>query len=426
MAASPKGATMHVRPSLKPIGLAVLLLGAATAVAQIDGNRGVAPIDSAGSYEVGGIAVDVAAKTPEAARLGGWRLAQRKAWAQLSQRIGGHASALSDGALDAIVSGIVVEHEEIGPSRYIAKLGVLFDRGRAASILGISAYADRSPPMLVIPVQWSAGVGQVFEQQTEWQQAWARFRTGGSTVDYVRPAGTGPDSLLLTVGQTQRPDRAWWRTIINQYGATDILIPTVRLYRQWPGGPVIGVFQARYGPDNHNLGQFTLRVDAPAGVPALLDTGVKRLDDLYQTALRSGALRPDPSLLPLPKPNATPAADAAVDADDPTLAQIVGDVAPAGQGIPVTIQFDTPSASSVPNTEGVLRGIPGVRSATTTSLALGGVSLLRVVYDGDPQALKAALQVRGYQVLGEGQTLRIRRAPQLLPPSLPVDGAPAG
>ena len=323
------------------------------------------------------------------------------------------------------MSGIVVEHEEIGPNRYIATLGVLFDRGRAGSILGISAYADRSPPMLLIPVIWSGGVGQVFEQQTDWQQAWARFRTGNSAIDYVRPSGTGPDSLLLTVGQTQRPDRAWWRKVIDQYGASDILIPTVRLYRQWPGGPVIGVFQARYGPDNRNLGQFTLRVGNAAGVPQLLDTGVKRLDDLYQGALRSGALRPDASLLPLPSPSATPT-DASVAIDDPTLAQIVGDVAPTGQGIPVNIQFDTPAAAAVSATEAVLRGIPGVRSAATTSLALGGVSVLRVVYDGDPGSLKAALEVRGYQVLGEGQSLRIRRAPALLPPGLPTDGAPAG
>ena len=416
---------MHVRPTLKSFGLAVLLLGAAAAVAQIEGSRGVAPIDSAGSYEVGGIAVDVGAKTADAARLGGWRLAQRKAWTLLSRRLGGDGAMLPDGTLDGIVSGIVVEHEEIGPNRYIAKLGVLFDRARAGSILGITAYAERSPPMLVIPVMWSGGVGRVFEQQTEWQAAWARFRTGSSAVDYIRPAGTGPDALLLTVGQTERPDRAWWRKIIDQYGATDILVPVVRLYRQWPGGPVIGVFQARYGPDNQILGQFTLRVGTAAGVPQLLDTGVKRLDDLYQAALRNGSLRPDPSLLPLPAPAAAPSDDS-VASDDATLAQIVGDVGPPGQGITVSIQFDTPGAAAVSATENILRGIPGVRSATTTSLALGGVSVLRVVYDGDPQSLKSALEVRGYQVLGDGQALRIRRAPSLLPTGLPADGAPTG
>jgi cyclopropane fatty-acyl-phospholipid synthase-like methyltransferase len=38
----------------------------------------------------------------------------------------------------------------------------------------------------------------------------------------------------------------------------------------------------------------------------------------------------------------------------------------------------------------------------------------------------AALEARGLQVTGSGQTLRIRRAPQLLPPNLPADTNPAG
>ncbi|HVF93331.1 MAG TPA: heavy-metal-associated domain-containing protein, partial [Sphingomonas sp.] len=112
--------------------------------------------------------------------------------------------------------------------------------------------------------------------------------------------------------------------------------------------------------------------------------------------------------------------------DTETLPDIVGDLAGAGPVAPITIQFDTPTASAVANTEQAVRGIPGVRSATTTSLALGGLSLLRVTFAGDPEALRAALEARGYQVLGSGQTLRIRRAARLLPPDLPVDGAPPG
>ncbi|MCP3733673.1 heavy-metal-associated domain-containing protein [Sphingomonas sp. RP10(2022)] len=417
---------MRVRTLFSSLAGAALLLGAG-AFAQIEGGRGVAPVDSSGDFEVSGVAVDVAAKTADAARLGGWRLAQRKAWVQLSRRLGGGGGLISDGTLDQIVSGIVVENEQIGPSRYIAKLGVLFDRGRAASILGISAYSDRSRPMLVVPLQVSGGVETVFEQRNDWQEAWARFRTGNSTLDYVRPSGNGADSLLLNAGQIARPGRGWWRTVIDQYGASDILIPVVRLYRSYPGGPIIGVFQARHGPDNSLIGSFTLRVGSAAGLTQLLDTGVTRMDALYQQALRSGALGFDPTLAPPPAPEPEVAPDTATDdAGGETLAEIVGDTAPANAGIPVTLQFDTPSASSVANTEALVRGIPGVRGASTTSLALGGLSLMRVTYDGDPDALRAALEVRGLQVTGSGQTLRIRRAPQLLPPNLPSDTNPTG
>ena len=417
---------MRIRSLIPTLGGAILLL-AAGAYAQIEGGRGAAPVDSSGDFEVSGVAVDVAAKSAQAARLGGWRLAQRKAWVQLSRRLGAGGALVSDGTLDQMVSGIVVENEQIGPTRYIARLGVLFDRGRAASVLGISAYSDRSRPMLLVPLQVSAGVETVFEQRNDWQEAWARFRTGNSAIDYVRPSGTGADSLLLNAGQIGRPGRGWWRTIIDQYGASDILIPVVRLYRSYPGGPVIGVFQARHGPDNQLIGSFTLRVGSAAGLPRLLDTGVGRMDALFQQALRGGALGLDPTLSPPPEPE--PAIDPNAiddDASGETLAEIVGDTGAAGAGIPITLQYDTPGASAVANTEGLVRGIAGVRAASTTSLALGGLSLMRVTFDGDPETLRKALELRGYQVTGSGQTLRIRRAPQLLPTNLPTDANPPG
>ncbi len=394
----------------RPIVFAALTaLTAATAVlAQIEGTgRGVAPVDGGGAFEVSGVRVDVGAKTAEAARLGGWRLAQRKAWVQLSRRLGGPGTLLSDSTLDQLVSGIVVEREQIGPGRYIAQLGVLFDRNRAGSILGIAPDAGRSAPMLVVPLMWSAGVGQVFEARGPWQQAWARFRTGNSSVDYIRPAGTGADALLLNVGQVTRPGRTWWRRIIDQYGAADVLVPVVRLHRQWPGGPVVGVFEARHGPDDTPLGRFTLRVGSAEGVPQLLDVGVQRLDALYQQALREGRLSPDGALTPPPDPNATPEA---VPEDDTLGAGDVVDLNALPTGTTLTLQYDTPGVASVANTEALVRALPGVRSAGTSSLALGGVSLMRVVVDGDPAAFQRALEARGYQVAVSGTTLRIRRA----------------
>jgi hypothetical protein len=395
------------RALLASLAIAALATGNAT-VAQIDGtDHGVAPVDSGGAFEVSGIAVDVAGKTADAARYAGWRLAQRKAWVQLSRRLGGGGGLVSDGTLDQLVSSIVVENEQIGPTRYVARLGVMFDRARAGALLGVAAEAERSSPMLVLPVQWSAGVGQALERRSDWQMAWARFRTGNSSVDYIRPTGAGVDPLLLTIGQTRRPGRGWWRTIIDQYGAADVLIPTVRLYRQWPGGPVIGQFQARHGPDNQLLGSFSLRVGSAQGLPQLLDTGVARLDALYQQALRQGLLAPDVALTPPPDPNATPVP---VEGEGEGIDGIVGDSAPpAPGGTTLTVQYDTPGAASVANTEALIRTLPGVRAATTTSLALGGVSLMRVELSGDSAGFVADLQSRGYQVAGSGATIRISR-----------------
>src|SRR3569832_1861506 len=59
-----------------------------------------------GSFEVTGVTVDMRGKDANAARQGGWRLAQHKGKEKLAKRLTGHGSTMSDGALDAMVTGI--------------------------------------------------------------------------------------------------------------------------------------------------------------------------------------------------------------------------------------------------------------------------------------------------------------------------------
>jgi hypothetical protein len=397
-------------PARLPLALALaaslVLPGAVDA--QLEGSdRGVPPIDSASSFEVNGIEVDVVAADSEKAREEGWREAQRKGWKALWAKTHGSADApaLNDSALDSMVSGIVVEQEQIGPKRYIATLGILFDRARTGQLLGIGGVVHRSAPMLVIPVMLSGGAYVSFEYRNEWQKAWARFRTGNSPVDYVRPTGSGIDPLLLNVMQTRRPGRGWWRMLLNQYGAADVVVPEVHLKRLWPGGPAIGTFTARHGPDGEVLGSFTLRVESSAGIPKLLDAGVQRLDTIYSDALATGALRPDPTLaMPPPPP---PPEETAPPAEEAPVLPVETAVT---SGITTfSIQVDTPDADSVQRAELAVSRVRGVTSALTTSLALGGTSVMKVTYAGDSAALSAALEAEGWQVSGSGTSLRISR-----------------
>ncbi|MEK6638042.1 MAG: heavy-metal-associated domain-containing protein [Pseudomonadota bacterium] len=409
---------MSLSRILRPIPLAlfVSLLGVgAVVVAQIEGgDRGVAPIDGSADYEVSGVRVDVAANSADAARFGGWREAQRRGWRLLWQRVhGGPAPGLSDSALDSIVSGIVVENEQIGPRRYIATLGVLFDRVRSSEILGVSGARSRSAPLLVIPVQWSGGTPQSFEVRTEWQKAWARFKIANSPIDYVRPSGTGADPLLLNFGQTNRPGRKWWRLLLDQYGAADVLMPQVRLERIWPGGPTVGHFTARYGPDNRLLANFSLRAAASAAIPAMLDEGVKRMDEIFSGALASGRLRPDASLIietPVaPEDLEAAATDTGVVEEDSSTTLEAPAVSVPAEVSSFTVEFETPDVASVSSTESAIKSIPGVKTASTNSLALGGVSVMRVSFAGDQAMLKLALAARGFRVQDGGGTLRISR-----------------
>jgi hypothetical protein len=336
-------------------------------------------------------------------------------WGRVNSQPAAQAPSLPDSTLDSIIAGIVVENEEIGPRRYIARLGVLFDRARTGGLLGVHGQIAHSPPMLVIPVLLAASTPTSFEMRNPWQEAWARFRPGGSPIDYVRVSGTGADPLLLNAMQAGRPGRGWWRMLLDQYGAADIVTPVVSLRSAWPGGPVVGTFVARHGPDNEIIDSFTLRAESSDALPRMLDDGVRRIDAAYTTALREGRLVPDTALI-VEQPSAT---DALADMDNESVAENSGIVSSVGYAV----QVDTPDASALRAAEAALRVVPGVSGTATTSLALGGVSVIRVTFAGDLEALRQALSARGWRTETAGEGLRITRPSATQPP--PPNAVPA-
>ena len=187
--------------------LAICLLGSAYAIvlAQVNGDRGIAPTASSSDIEIRGIEVDVRASSAAEARDKAWSNAQKTAW----KKAGGPELPTSE--LQSLVSSIVIQKERFAPGRYIATLGVIFDRQRAGGYLGGQAQKRGSAPMLTIPVMVSAGAYTTFETRNPWQRSWAEFNPGASRIDYVRPSGAGGDSLLLNFGQTGRRSRLWWR-----------------------------------------------------------------------------------------------------------------------------------------------------------------------------------------------------------------------
>ncbi|HEV7660342.1 MAG TPA: heavy-metal-associated domain-containing protein [Allosphingosinicella sp.] len=401
---------------LIPVVAVLLAVGGGILYAQLEGaDRGIAPVDSLANFEISGVQVDVSAANAEAARSEGWRRAQilgwRMLWARTHNRPQAEAPDLPDSTLSGIVTGIIIEQEQIGPRRYIARLGVMFDRSRTAQLLGVSGFTARSAPMLVIPVMTTGSTAYSFEYRNGWQRAWATYRTAGSPIDYVRTAGRGIDPLLLNAAQTHRRGRGWWRMLLDQYGAADILIAEVDLRRLYPGGPAVGIFTARYGPDAIILGRFVLRTANSSGVQAMLDEGVRRMDVLYRQAFDQGLLRPDPSLVilaaprpPAPEETAEDPLAAEAEAAAPTTA------VPTAPSQTFNLQVATPNAGAVQQAEVSVSRADGVTSAITVSLAPGGTSVMRVTFAGDAAAFQAALRAQGWavQVVG-GNTLRISR-----------------
>jgi hypothetical protein len=403
--------------------VAVLLLAAISLrlLAQVEGERGIAPIASNGDFEVDGIVVQTTGDSAEEAREKGWKEAQKLAWDKLWTETGhsGKAPALAEGTIDSMVSAVVIEREQMGPHRYIASLGVIFDRARAGEVLGMTGERSRSAPLLIVPVTYSGGAATLYEVRTPWQRAWAEYQTANSSIDYVRPNGAGGESLLLTAGQIDRRSRSWWRNILDQFGAADVIMPLARLERQWPGGPVKGTFTARYGPDNVFLDQFTLTAPNEAALPAMLRQAITRMDGIYAGALAAGTLSPDPSLFA-----EQPIDQALIDRILGTIEKVAPDAAGAAGvtsgAMPapvqtaasissITVQFATPDPASVDAGLSSVRGASGVQGVSITSVAIGGTSVMRVSFAGDADALRAALQARGWQVSQGGGALSIRR-----------------
>ena len=404
------------------LGLALMLafaLASHRLFAQIEGERGIAPLAVSDDIQASGIEVNTPGKTGQEARAAGWKEAYRKAWAQL------HGPTAGDGQIESMVTAVAVEHELVGPHRYVAKLTIVFDRSRAGQYLGGGgAVLQRSAPLLVIPVLYSGGTAQVYEVRGPWQKAWAEFRPGSSVISYIRPSGANGESLLITAGQIGRRSRSWWRSVLDPFGASDVVMPIARLERQWPGGPVHGTFTARYGPDSTYLDSFALDAPNEAGVAPMLQQAMLRLDGLFVNALANGLLHPDQTLSN-DRPKLDPAiaamlaASKAADAADKAKAGNDATVAPDAKASPtdkptaaaistVTVQFASPDAKAVDSALASLRGVSGVKSAATTSLAIGGTSVMRVSYAGNAEALAAALRGRGWSVSGGGSSLSIK------------------
>lgn len=396
--------------------LALALCGVAL-WAQVEGERGIAPLASTGDIEVYDIEVDTTGSDGDDAREKGWIEARRKGWAKLG------GPEMSDSQLEGMSSAIIIQREQIGARRYIATLGVVFDRQRAGQFVGGTRGGSRSAPLLTIPVLYTAGTAQVYEVRGPWQRAWAQYRAGDSRIDYVRPSGFGGESLLITAGNPAQRSRIWWRNVLGQFDASDVIMPMAELDFSYPGGPVDGTFTARYGPDNTYLYSFEMRAESQEQLPQMLARAVERMNTAYEVALERGLLKPDSSLQ---RTQTIPAEIAALieagrralnppPAPEPTITPEETDPdapAPRQTSVPVQsfqLQFASPDAAAIDSTLAAVRGVPGVGSASIRSTALGGTSVLSVIFTGDEDTLRSGLRDAGFNVSGSGNRLTISR-----------------
>ncbi|MBZ6378549.1 hypothetical protein B5C34_12320 [Pacificimonas flava] len=338
------------------------------------------------AFTVTGIELDISADSNDAARQAAFREAPRRAWPRLWARLSGGAEdaapSLSDAALSAMVEAIEVEEELIGGGRYLATLGVVFDRRRTGRRLPAGARVLQSEPMLLIPLLADAGALSTFDQESEWYEAWRRASLGG-TIDYIQPSASLGDRIVVPGWQGIRTSRRAWRTVLGRFRAENVLIAEARIQRSYPGGPIAGRFTARYGPDGISLGSFSLRASSAGEYMDMLTTAVQRIDRLYAEALERGLLETEEQLRV-------------------SLASISGpdleiDDGRAALGT-VTVAVSTPDIEAWQDVEAALSSLPALEQVALTSFAIGGTSRVRLDYNGSEDELRSALARRGLRV----------------------------
>jgi hypothetical protein len=369
--------------------IAVVTLSGALYAQLESSERGILPLDSSGTLEITGIHVDVGGKDAASARYAGWRVAQREGfralWANMHKRPRSEAPNLSDPVLDGLVSSIIIEREQIGPNRYIADLGVLFDRARAGALLGVGGETRHSAPMLLIPITVTGGTATSVELRNAWQRAWAQYRTSQSSIDYVRVSGLSVDPLLVNAAQTNRPGRGWWRNLVDLYGAADILVAEVMVHRLYPGGPAQARFIGRHGPDNEIIGGFSLSAPNSEAIPAMMAEGVRRMDELFVAAHAAGRLVRDPTL-DIPEPPPLPEELVEAEETKPVARPTGPQQAPAAYQVQIRVS----NVNSYNFAMAHLRTLPGIEQLIPQSINPSGTSYVLVSYRGSARPRPAA------------------------------------
>ena len=175
-----------------------------------------------------------------------------------------------------------------------------------------------------------------------------------------------------------------------------------------------------------SVGRQDEAMQALAEAEALEPNHSSVLDLRFTQALAAGTLRPDPTLslaaAEIPpevraliesarraeeaQASAGEVVPSETDASDPAATPTPD--APVALGT-YTVQVTTPDAGSVDAALGSVRGAAGVRSVATSSIAIGGTSVMRVTYLGDINGLANALRAAGWQVTVGSNALAITR-----------------
>ena len=279
------------------------------------------------------------------------------------------APNLSDSVLDGLVSSIIVEREQIGTNRYIADLGILFDRDPRRPI---ARRRRAGPPLGADAAHPGHDQRRHRDQRRAAQSVAARL---GAVPDLVERDRLCPGQRARdrsAAGQ-RRPDAAAGPRLRGATSSISMARPTCWSPRSRSTGSIRAArpsrrFIGRQGPDGRLLGSFELRARDSAGHARDDERGRAADGRVVHAGARGGPApaRPDPDHAAAAAARGSRGSSRNAGARDASTRSSSSSAMPA----------------SLAQRRAQIRGISGVDAVSERSVALGASSLLLVTYRG--------------------------------------------
>lgn len=206
--------------------------GAAPPAAAAPAASGTVPaaVPVADPFTVSGVKVDVSAANANAARDQAIRDAQVKAWAELHKRLvpsAASAPRVSEIELARLVQGFEIDDEKVSATRYLGSITVRFRPAAVREALagGGQQYVEPpARPYVILPVTVVDGRPVLWEDRTDWREAWEGRQTGASLVPLVVPDGELADISAIGVNEALAGDPEALARIAQRYNAGGVVV----------------------------------------------------------------------------------------------------------------------------------------------------------------------------------------------------------
>lgn len=191
------------------------------------------PLGDAKVYEITDVAVDVKGESAAGARDQALAKAQKVAFGQLLERLGGNpdsADSVGSDVLAGLMQSFEVQNERASPSRYLGMFTIQFKPSAVRAWLDQNkiAYSDlKSGPMVVLPVYVNGGKPVLWEERTRWRAAWENNARDSGLVPVIVPDGELDDVSVVSTedAASGKPDPL--KAIAAKYHAAGTAVVTL-------------------------------------------------------------------------------------------------------------------------------------------------------------------------------------------------------